>query len=136
MNQNCVVFSRELLKEILPSSTLPEYVCKLTDTASGISAKTVRSKLTRENLFSSSEKEMMWKEAELIMRDVEREERDCFSSSASLTGIIHSFAALPADHSPLETRDICSRAFYRIRSQNISDYMRKSATRHIALHYR
>lgn len=133
MNHNCVVFSRELLKEILPSSTLPGYVCTLTDTASAISAKAVRRKLTNENLFGSSEKEMMWKEAELIMRDVEREGS---LSSASLTGILHSLAALAAAHSPLETQAICARSFYRIRSQNISDYMRTSATRHIALHYR
>lgn len=133
MNHNCVVFSRELLSELLPETKLPEYATTLVDTASFVAGKPKRTRLSNESVFGSAEKELMWKEAELIMRDVEKEGSN---NSISYREILHSILPTPAPHTPLETRALCSKSLYRIRSQNISAYMRSNTTRHLALHYR
>jgi len=133
MNFNCVVFSREFLREIIPGAQLPEYVSSLTDTASRVAGKSSITKLTNDNVFGTSEKELMWKEAELIMRDVERESL-CISDN--YRGVIHAVKHAAEAHSPLETRAVCARSLYRIQGQNKAAYMRSNVTRHIALHYR
>jgi hypothetical protein len=134
MNRNCVFFSKAFLRELNPKLHLPAYCRDLTEKAAGFSGSGGYSKLKNvDDVFGSKEKELMWREAERLMREIERDEVVDFSK---LSEIIHSLLPMPPERSPNETRSICSQSLYHIRYQNYGEYMRRPAIRKLILNYR
>ena len=134
INRNCVFFSVALLRELNPKLQLPLYCRALSERAAGMYPYTGPSRILRASeVYGSPEKEMMWHEAERLMREFERDEGGNFSS---IPTILHSKLPIPVDHTPSETRSICEKSLYQIRYRHLSDYMRSSTLRPLVLKYR
>ena len=135
MNRNCVVFSQEFLGLLGKQLSLPEYVTAMTEMAVAISGPPWKNKLrlSKAEVFGSPEKELMWKEAESLMRDYERDGK--FTGS-SLSSVLHSVGAVPPPHTAFETQLICAKSLYRVTRGNYDTYMRQAATRHLILSHK
>ena len=134
VSRNCVYFSSEFLRALSPSLTLPEYCSKLSVRATSMLGAVSPTRLkTVKEVFGAPEKEIMWREAERLMREFEK---DGNTLPASYPTVLHSPHALPGDHSPMETRNRIARSCYHIRYQNLGGYMSTPATRHLLLNYR
>lgn len=134
INRNCVFFCKALLGELNPNIALPEYCRVLCEKAATLSPSTSISKLANiRDVFGSKEKELMWREAERLMREFEREETVDLTTFAK---IIHSLHAVPRDHSPTQTESVCYKSLYRVRYQHLGEYMQRGSLRKLILNHR
>ena len=135
LNRNCVVFSQEFLKRIDRKMHLPKYVVALTELGISIAGQGVASKVLqgKDEIFGSAEKELMWTEAESLMREFERDGKLTLSSYPT---ILHSRKPLPQLHNLQETQQICALSYYKVRYGNFEKYMQNSGIRHLLLNYR
>ena len=134
INRNCVFFCITFLRELNPNLSLPEYTRALCEKAATLSVAPQISRIENpRDVFGSREKEFMWREAERLMREFERDETVDFSRFAE---IIHSIHPMPPDNTPSQTRNICYKAFYNIRHQHYGEYMQRGPIRKLILNYR
>lgn len=134
MSRNCVFFSKAFLRDLNPKLQIPEYCRTLSETAASVAGAASYAKLRpSDDVFGSPEKELMWREAERLMREYERDETVDFSTFAT---ILHSIHPIPPGHTPNQTRLLCSRSLYHIRYQNYSEYMHRGPIRKLLLNYR
>lgn len=126
LNRNCVTFSREFLTLLSPTLKLPKYVTAMVDI--GVSVGSIREikPLSKAELFGSPEKEVMWKAAEKLMHDYAKGEPVVASV---LPAIRHARQPIVPAHTPVQTREICARKFYRVRFQNRQGYMNSMSSR-------
>jgi hypothetical protein len=134
MSRNCVFFSKAFLRELNPKLQIPEYCRSLSETAARVADNSGFTKLRSvDQVFGSPEKEVMWREAERLMREFVRNETVDFSTQAT---VIHSLHLKPLEHSPADTRLLCSRSLYHIRHQNFGNYLQRAPIRRLLLNYR
>lgn len=134
MNRNCVFFSKAFIRELNPKLQVPEYCRSLAERAAKLSPASGLTKLRSvPEVFGSPEKEKMWREAERLMREFERDET---VDSSSIAGILHAAQPTPPNHTPFQTRAICSKSLYEIRYRNYSAYMKHAQIRRLMLNYR
>lgn len=133
-SRNCVFFSQELIQALSPGMELPEYCSKLSKRALSMVGSSVPTRLKAvKDVFGSPEKELMWREAERLMRDFER---DGSVIAATYPRVLHSIHVVPPDHTPMQTRNAVVTSYYHIRYQHLGGYLSSPATRHLLLNFR